>query len=269
MKAQVWLHAGLLGAGFMFVVPTYAAADKPTDSEVQREKDMAEWPDGWIVLDQEQMAPVLDELGRQLHAARRSFQASKRTEAASEVRQGAKFLAGEVSDARPEAKKALKGAVTDLRRVADQLETKKPMTQAQLDAAFAEAYRADLTHAWVFRSEREVAPYMESPQEHYKEALREFKVKHPTLAAHEVRKAAAFFRLQAMRAEAPEARSRLDEAVTRLDRLATRLEKGKVRSPKELDNEFNEVEELRQGREFEGWEVQPIESAAPKTEPGR
>lgn len=216
------------------------------DTEFQAQSDEEEvataWPEGWMVVHQEEWIPVLDDLGRRLHSARRSLSNGDRTAAAADVRSGLVYLEAQVSDANERDQAALARAIATLRAVMDRLSSEEEVTLEQLDIAFANAYRSDLEREALVVQTGSAVPYLERPEAHLNLAIERFLANDDVAAAREVDRASAFLRLEGNRLDLAQ-RALLIEAAQDLEHVAARLRLSGIRERTELDRVFDPVNE--------------------------
>jgi hypothetical protein len=101
----------------------------------------------------------------------------------------------------------------------------------------AEPAKANVPEGYVLVEEDVLLHFVDSPGEHFHKARENFLKKDTKAAAEEIRKGAAFLRLQAARATT-EGKKGLVESVAELEKLANDVEKGTVTSAKTLDYTF-------------------------------
>jgi hypothetical protein len=206
------------------------AETAPSAAEVQ-----AKSPEGWFVIEDTKYIPVLDELGRQMRDARQSFLNKLSNFAAWHVREGAAFLSRESDKVSGQDREHLFAAVEDLHSLAHGLDKGTVTSLNKLDSIFAEANRADIEHRFLVIDEEAWVPYVEQPDNHFRQARSDFLNKDYKAAAAEIRKGVAFVNLEAARATA-DGKAALHSSAKELDKLATGIEKGSVKDVKVGDN---------------------------------
>lgn len=208
-------------------------------------------PTDWIIYDDTIFTPVADDVSRHLEAAHKAFDAKDTRKASAEMRAVAGELkeqaarAAKVDKAR--AKSEMKLAQDTSRRMdavagkisaaADGIENGKIKTKADLGKAIDKAARADMERRWLVADVVTWYPVSEEPQRHFGSAVEAYAKKDYKAAATEIRKAAGYVRLEAVRATG-NARQALDSSVAELDQLAASVEKGAVKDEKLMDKAF-------------------------------
>lgn len=114
---------------------------------------------------------------------------------------------------------------------------RKSAQAAEPTTAMTPADPDSVPEGWVLVEEDVLTVFVDSPGEHFHKARQSFLKKDYKAAAEEIRKGAAFLKLQAARA-AVEGRKGLTVSVGELEKLAEDIEKGTVTSAKTLDNAF-------------------------------
>lgn len=120
---------------------------------------------------------------------------------------------------------------------AAQIKTGKIPTAAALDKQLGKASRADLERRWLVSDVTTWYPVAEEPQRHFSAAAEAYAKKDYQAAATEVRKAAAYVRLESARAVG-DVKQSLDAANGRLEQTAQALDKGALKGEKEMDKVF-------------------------------
>lgn len=197
----------------------------------------ADWPDGWLVVRQEEWMPVLDAFGRSLHAARDDFRNGDREAAAAEIRRGIAFLEAQITGASVRDRGAGESAIATLRELAERLSGDEEVTLEQLDIALANAYRFDLEReALVDDSSSE--PYLDRPGAHLRLAVARYLENEPDEAAREIDRASAYLRLEGNRHDEAGERAQLVEAAQDLERVAARVRAFEIGDSAELGRAF-------------------------------
>lgn len=211
-----------------------AAAAKPS-AEVKPIE--AKSPDGWFVIEDTKYIPVLDEFGRHMQVSRQYFLKKDSKDAARHVREGATFLSQESGKVSGEDKARLGAAVKDMDNLADGLEKGTVTSIDQLDSVFAEANRADIEHRLLVVDEAAWVPFVEEPDDHFRQARADFMSSDYKGASAEIRKSVAFMNVEAARGS-DEGKAALQSSAKELERLAAGVEKGAVKDEKQLRNAF-------------------------------
>ena len=209
-----------------------AASAQPAKAEIKSKSS-----DEWYVVDETQFIPVLDDLGRHMLAARKSFLRKDNKAAAMHVREGAAFLTEEESKARVEDREKLKATVTDLNSLAARLDKGTIRGVKEIDTAYAKAHQADTESLWAIADEQTWAPYIEEPDSHFRRAHDDFLKKDYKATATEIRKGEAYVKLESARATT-DSRKALTATTQELEGLAKDVEKGTVKDVKKLDDAF-------------------------------
>lgn len=193
-------------------------------------------PSDWIEYDDLSVTPVVDDLSRQLAAARSALAAKDRTKAAESLRAAARDLAGQADRAAAQdhrraaaelkAAKAVHARMAALARQLDGaaagVEAGRVTSTAELDKTLGPAQRADLDRRWLLSDVSAWYPLSDEPHRHFGAALEAYLKHDDRAAAAQVRQAAAHLRLEAARASG-DTRRLLERADTRLDALAAGL----------------------------------------------
>nr|WP_286197374.1 hypothetical protein [Variovorax boronicumulans] len=128
----------------------------------------------------------------------------------------------------------LAGQIDD---AAAQLRAGRVTTTAELGRVIGRAQRADLDQRWALTDVQTWVPLAQEPHRHFEAALADFTQQKYQAAAGEVRRAAAYLRLEAARAHG-DARKALDGAQAQLGRTAAALDRGSVRTEADLTAAF-------------------------------
>jgi hypothetical protein len=221
-----------------------AAAGQKTEMEAAsvQKPGQALTQDEWIVAEEDRCMPVIDELGVQLQASRRSFVQNDMKAASSHIRKGALYLGREQKLLTNQShQKIIADAAFALDQLARDVEGGKITSLKELDPSLQKAYQADIDHRWLFARDLEWLPVVEVPQRHFKAARVAFERKDKKTAGGEIRKGAAFLRLEAARAEG-ESRSALDDTAGKLEILARDVESGTTTDVAMLDHAFRSAQ---------------------------
>jgi hypothetical protein len=239
-KTALMLIALVLAEG---ASPLAAAGQKAEKEAASVQKPgQAFKEDEWIVAEENLWMPVIDELGAQLQASRRSFAVNDTKDSSAHIRKGALYLRREQKLlTNPEHQKSLSDAASALDQLARDVEAGKIASFKELDAAFQKAYQADIEHRWLFARNPGWLPIMEAPQRHFKAARTALGRKDKKSAAAEIRKATAFLRLESVRAEG-DSRSALDDAARKLEILSRDVESGTATDAAMLDHAFRNAQ---------------------------
>ena len=200
-------------------------------------EEAPEWPDGWMVVNQPEWIPILDELGRRLHAARGAFLSGNRRDTIENIRQGIVYLEAQVPDSSERDRTALTTATTILRAIMRRFADGEEVTVAQLDIAFANAYFSDLERENLVVETGSTVRYLEQPESHLQLAIEHFLAGDSEGAARDIDRASAYLYLEGHRLGLSE-RAELNEAAQNLERLAARLRIVDIQDRAELDRVF-------------------------------
>ncbi len=210
------------------------AAPAP-DAQAQQPKD-------WIVVDETDYIPVIDELSSELSSARKSFVGKNWKDSADELREAAGLLEKEAAGVSRRDKAQLAAAAKSLRDLAATVEAGKASSVKAIDAAIAKAHRADLERDWLVEETTAWYPYVNSPNTHFQAAHDSFLNREYKKSAEEIRKGAAFVRMEAGSA-AGQAKQALEKSERDLRILAKEVEQGSVQDVKRLDNAFAQADQ--------------------------
>ncbi|MGE0791042.1 MAG: hypothetical protein AB7S26_35550 [Sandaracinaceae bacterium] len=177
------------------------------------------WPDGWMITEDDSYIPVVDEMGRDLAAARADLRAGHRAEASHAVRRAADRL--ERTGPREGASPRVAQAVAQLRWMADDLATNRELDVARFDRLATDAYKADLDHAWVEVHDEGVTVFLERPGEHLAAARLALKEHHPEAAVDQLKRALALYRVEIGRVARSGDATTLNDRFDALDRYTT------------------------------------------------
>lgn len=221
------------------------------DDQYEPVVDVHETQSGGIIFADE-YTPVVDDVSRHLNAALKAFDARDNMKAAA----GLRAVAGELKEQAARAGKA--GAadgtpidMTILRRLdaaagkvsaaAAGIESGKIKTRADLVKVIDKAARADMDDRWLVSDVTTWYAVTGKPQRHFDNAVAAYLKKDYKAAASEIRKAAGYLRLEAVRATS-DTRQALNSSVAELDKLAASVENGALKDvlkgEKSMDKDF-------------------------------
>ncbi len=218
-------------------------------------------PEDWIVYDGTTYTPVVDDVSRQLDAARKAFDAKDSKKAAAEMRAAAEALKLQTARTGREDRalvaedrallaadmkfalgtrdiiKRLNASALKVGAAAAAIDSGKIKTKADLDRAIDKAARADMERRWLISDVTTWYPVSGEPQRHFTNAAAAYAKKDYKSAATDIRKATGYLRLEAGRATG-DAKQELDRSVVQLDTLAASVENGAVTDEQSLDTAF-------------------------------
>jgi hypothetical protein len=199
-------------------------------------------PEDWIVVQDEDYIPVIDDVSRKLQSARKAFLMKDTAGAATDIRAIAGLLSQETSGVSRGLKENIDVAMTQLSALATDLDSKKTVGVKRFDAVIATAHRADLASGWMVVDESSWYPYIEEPNRHFQNAHTAFLAKDYDKAAREIRKGEAFVTLEASRASGDVKRA-LNLSAQELDKLAGDMTNNRrERSIVEADQSFGRAD---------------------------
>lgn len=211
-------------------------------------------PEDWVVVQDQDYIPVIDDLSRKLQSARKTFLAKDPAAAATDVRATADLLSKETSGASRGLKENIDVAMKQLSALAADLDSKKTVEPKRFDAVIASAHRADLDSDWLVVDESSWYPYIDEPDRHFQNAHQSFLAKDYDKAAAEIRKGEAFVKLESHRSSG-DVKHSLNSSAQELDQLAVDTKKGAVKSVREGDNAFERADRaLAQSHEIKAKE---------------
>jgi len=212
--------------------PVAATAQSASKSEIA-----SKTPEDWIVVQDEDYIPVIDDLSRKLQSARKAFLMKDPAGAATDVRAVADLLSKETSGASRGLKEHIDVAMKQLSALAADLDSKNTVEAKRFDAVIAAAHHADLDSDWLVVDESSWYPYVDEPDLHFQNAHQSFLAKNYNKAAEEIRKGAAFVKLEARRSSG-DVKYSLNSSAQELGKLAVDTKKGTVKSVQEGDGAF-------------------------------
>jgi len=199
-------------------------------------------PEDWIVVQDEDYIPVIDDVSRKLQSARKAFMMKDPRAAATDVGATAELLSKQTSGASRELKENIDVATKRLSELATDLDSKKTVGVKRFDEVIATAHRADLASGWMVVDESSWYPYIEEPNRHFRNAHEAFLAKDYDRAAQETRKAEAFVTLEAGRASG-DVKYALNLSAQELDKLAADMKNNRrERSIVEADQSFGRAD---------------------------
>jgi hypothetical protein len=198
------------------------------------------WPDGYLVISEQEWIPVLDETGEKLQTARKDFVGGNQSKAASELRAAVSTIRDHEKKRKDLDKQELESSAKQLEGLAAQLEQHKAVTQEELDKVLTHAYSADAAISWLYLEEESWRPTFERPREHFARALDLLDKHDNAAAAAEIRRGTGFFQLAARNARQDD-RALLTADIGRLNQAATRADQGKL-TPPELKETLAQVD---------------------------
>jgi len=230
---------GQSGNGDSAAVKTHAV---PASHSGSKPEIAPKTPEGWIVIQGKEYIPVIDGVTGKLESARKAFLLKDSAAAASDVRATAELLSKQTSGASQQLKQNIDVAMTQLRALATDLDSKKTVGVKQFNAVIRTAHRADLASDWLVVDESSWYPYIEEPNRHFRNAHEAFLAKDYDKAAQEIRKGEAFVTLEASRASGDAKRS-LDSSAQELEKLAGDItDNRKKRSIVEMDQSWGRAD---------------------------
>ena len=211
----------------------------------------AKSPADWIQYEDTTFTPVLDDVSSHLAAVRTALAKKDNAKAAEAMQSAARALQAQgdraakvdrqLAAADMQAARETHARIVALTKQFDataaQIKTGKISTTAALDKQLGKASRADLERRWLVSDVTTWYPVAEEPQRHFGAAAEAYAKKDYKAAATEVRKAAAYVRLESARAVG-DVKQDLDAANSRLEQTAQALDKGALKSEKEMDKVF-------------------------------
>ncbi|MCA9622684.1 MAG: hypothetical protein KC731_26875 [Myxococcales bacterium] len=201
--------------------PQSAAAASPASrstSSAPSKLTMRPAPDGWYEVDELDVVPVLDDVGKHLASAQNDIAVGELDRAAKSIREGSSVLRGELGDEPdPSQVAALEGAAEKLDQLAVKVE-QGTATVNDIHQGFAAADAADLEHRWVVVEDDAFVPFVMASEEHIAAAQKALGSGHEDVAASELRKASKFLRLEEARATS-DGKALLQKAIAELHTL--------------------------------------------------
>ena len=243
--AQLPLGAAAQATKVPAAVPATAAAASPKTPVT------AKSPTDWIQYEDSTFTPVLDDVSSHLSAVRTALAKKDNAKAAEAMHAAARALqaqgdrvakvdrqlvAADMKAAR-EIHARMVALTKQLDATAVQLKAGKVPTTAALDKILGKASRADLERRWLVTDVATWYPVAEEPQRHFGAAVEAYAKKDYKSAATEVRKAAAYVRLESARAVG-DIKKGLDAANADLEKTAQSLDKGALKAQKDIEKVF-------------------------------
>jgi hypothetical protein len=198
-------------------------------------------PEDWIIVQDKDYIPVIDDLSRKLQSARKAFMMKDPATAAAEIRATADLLSKETSGASSGLKENIDVTMKQLSALAADLDSKKTVEVKRFDAVIASAHRADLERDWLVLDESSWYPYIEEPDHHFQNAHRSFLAKDYEKAAEEIRKGEAYVKLEAGRTSG-DVKHSLDSSAQELEKLAVDTQKGTMTDVAKADTIFERAD---------------------------
>jgi len=198
-------------------------------------------PEDWIVVQDNDYIPVIDDLSRKLQSARQAFMMKDPATAAAAIRASADLLSKRTSDASRGAKENIDVTMKQLSALAADLDGRKAIEVKRFDAVIAAAHRADLERDWVVLDETSWYPYIAEPDRHFQNAHQAFLAKDYEKAAQEIRKGEAYMKLEAGRASGDVNHS-LNSSAQELEKLAVDMRRKAANNLSEMDNSFRRAD---------------------------
>jgi hypothetical protein len=260
MKTQVTLVAVAV-ALTLAQLPLSVAAQSPTPKPAAAAPAAtpapvtARSPTDWIVYDDATYTPVLDDVSQALAEVRSALAKQDRAKAAEAMTAAAHALQRQADRAgtidRQHAAADMKLAretharmlalTRKLEATAAQIQSGQVATTAALDKTLDKAARADLERRWLVTDVAGWYPVADEPQRHFGAAAQAYARQDYRAAATELRKAAAFVRLESARSVG-QAKQGLDAAEAHLERMARGLDQGAIKTGKDLNKAFAEAD---------------------------
>jgi hypothetical protein len=216
--------------------PVAATAQSTSKSEIA-----SRTPEDWIVVQDKDYIPVIDDLSRKLQSARRAFMMKDPVTAATDIRAAADLLSKETSEASRGGKENIDATMKQLSALAADLDGRKTIGVERFDAVIAAAHHADLERDWLVLDEASWYPYIEEPDRHFQNAHRSFLAHDYEKAAQEIRKGEAFVKLEAGRTSG-EVEYSLNSSAEELEKLAVDTQRGMVKNVGDADNSFRRAD---------------------------
>ncbi len=215
---------------------TQATNSGPGPRQHLAQPEAQPWDD-WLVLQEDQYVPIVDEVGRNFELARSSFLKMDFSTAAKETRKAAAFLKDEMATASREEKKRLNAATRDLNQLANRLDHQSVESLAWMDEVFGEAHQVDMERHWTVVGFQVWSRVARAPEAHFRLAEQALLKKDYASAAREIRKAAGLLKLETTRTTA-EGKDNLNRSRQKLIKLAVEVQSGSVTSAQRLSAPF-------------------------------
>lgn len=216
--------------------PVAASAGSTSKSEIATKV-----PEDWLVVQDQDYIPVIDDLSRKMQSARQAFVKKDPAMAAADLRAAADLLSKEFPGASPEAKAKIEATTKQLSDLGGDLYAGKAIGLKQFDAVIAMTIQADRDRDVLVLDESTWYPYIDEPDRHFQNAHAAFLAKDYEKAAQEIRKGEAYVKLEAIRAKG-DVKHSLDSSAQELEKLATDTRKGTVKDVKSADNKFGRAD---------------------------
>jgi len=223
-------------------------------------------PEDWIVVQDKDYIPVIDDVSRKLQSARKAFMMKDPAAAATDVRATADLLSKETPGASRGLNENIDVAMKQLNALASDLDSKKTVGAKRFDAVIAMAHRADRESDWLVVDESSWYPYIEEPDRHFQSAHQALLKKDYEKAAEEIRKGEAFLKLEATRASG-DVKHSLDSSAQELEKLAVDMtDNRREKSIVEADQSFGRADRAlarsHQVKAKESWEKKETAQAS-------
>lgn len=198
------------------------------------------WPDGYVVASEEEWIPVINNAGQKLEAARKAYGDGSSEKAATDLREAAGAIREDAKAAETDDKAKLEQSAKDLEAVAEKLTHGGGVERKDFEAVLVKAYRQDAPVSWVYSNNEVVRPLFERPSHHSLRALEALTKQDYAVAAEEIRRSTAYFRLAALSARDDD-RELLQHEVDVLNARAKQAAEGKL-TPDELRKTLAQVD---------------------------
>ncbi len=195
----------------------------------------------WVEIDANTWMPVVDKFTHHLQLAHQAFSDKDMATAAREIRESAAFLKDEEVNATSKtAETAFKTTVTDLEKLATNVEKDQVTDIKDFDAALLKAYDTDVQQRLASISAEQASPLIEWPVTYLGKAVTAFDQGDTQQATQDIFKAISFLRLEEARADGP-ARTALKAAIQDLEQTAKGLREEQPTSREALDKAFEQA----------------------------
>ena len=221
-----------------------AAAKAPvtaTGGSASKSEVASKAPEDWLVIEDKDYIPVVDDLSRKLQSARQAFVKKEPAMAATDIRAAGDLLSKETTGASPQAKGNIDPAVKQLSSLAADLDKKKAIGLKRFDAAIAMTIHADRDRDVLVLDESTWYPDIDEPDRHFQNGHAAILARDYDKAAEEIRKGEAYVKLEAVRSKG-DVKHSLNSSAQELEKLASDTKKGSVKDVKEADNRFGRAD---------------------------
>lgn len=213
---------------------------------------LAKSPADWIEYDDATYTPVLDDVSQALANARAALAKKDNAKAAEAMTTAARALEAQAARAgridrqlaaadmklARETHTRMVALTKKLDATAAQIKAGKVVSTVALDKTLDKAARADMERRWLVTDVTGGYPVADEPQRHFGAAVEAFAKKDYKAAATEVRKAAAYVRLESARAVG-QAKTGLEAAGAGLEKTAQALDKGAIKAEKDMEMDMD------------------------------